>query len=149
MKRSIKIAATTAAAVSSAMLVKKAKENKVEEKENTYRNTELGKHDKNSKGIYYTNGNYEAFARPKKLEGVENKSAYLIGSGLASLAAACFLVRDGQMPGKNIHILEAMELLVGLVMVSLIQQQVILCVVEEKWKTTLNVYGIYLEVFLL
>ena len=46
MKRSIKIAATTAAAVSSAMLVKKAKENKVEEKENTYRNTELGKHDK-------------------------------------------------------------------------------------------------------
>lgn len=54
MKRSIKIAATTAAAVSSAMLVKKAKENKVEEKENTYRNTELGKHDKNSKGIYYT-----------------------------------------------------------------------------------------------
>ena len=39
--------------------------------------------------------------------------------------------------------------LVGLVMVSLIQQQVILCVVEEKWKTTLNVYGIYLEVFLL
>ena len=29
-----------------------------------YRNTELGKHDKNSKGIYYTNGNYEAFARP-------------------------------------------------------------------------------------
>ena len=30
MKRSIKIAATTAAAVSSAMLVKKAKENKVE-----------------------------------------------------------------------------------------------------------------------
>ena len=51
MKRSIKIAATTAAAVSSAMLVKKAKENKVEEKENTYRNTELGKHDKNSKGI--------------------------------------------------------------------------------------------------
>lgn len=46
MKRSIKIAATTAVAVSSAMLVKKAKENKVEEKENTYRNTELGKHDK-------------------------------------------------------------------------------------------------------
>ena len=35
MKRSIKIAATTAVAVSSAMLVKKAKENKVEEKENT------------------------------------------------------------------------------------------------------------------
>ena len=113
MKRSIKIAATTAAAVSSAMLVKKAKENKVEEKENTYRNTELGKHDKNSKGIYYTNGNYEAFARPKKPEGVENKSAYLIGSGLASLAAACFLVRDGQMKGEHIHLLEKLDLAGG------------------------------------
>ena len=52
MKRSIKIAATTAAAVSSAMLVKKAKENKVEEKENTYRNTELGKHDKILRNYY-------------------------------------------------------------------------------------------------
>ena len=40
--------------------------------------------------MYYSNGNYEAFARPKKPEHVEQKSAYLIGSGLASLAAACF-----------------------------------------------------------
>ena len=90
MKRSIKIAATTAAAVSSAMLVKKAKENKVEEKENTYRNTELGKHDKNSKGIYYTNGNYEAFARPKKPEGVENKSTYLIGKWTSFISCCMF-----------------------------------------------------------
>lgn len=78
-----------------------------------YRNTELGKHDKNSKGIYYTNGNYEAFARPEKPTGIEEKSAYLVGSGLASLAAACFLVRDAQMPGKNIHILEAMDIAGG------------------------------------
>lgn len=63
----------------------------------------------NSKGIYYSNGNYEAFARPLKPEGVDYKNAYLVGSGLASLAAACFLVRDGQMPGSHIHILEAME----------------------------------------
>ena len=78
-----------------------------------YRNTELGKHDKNSKGIYYTNGNYEAFARPEKPAGIEEKSAYLVGSGLASVAAACFLVRDAQMPGKNIHILEAMDIAGG------------------------------------
>ena len=78
-----------------------------------YRNTELGKHDKNSKGIYYTNGNYEAFARPEKPARIEEKSAYLVGSGLASLAAACFLVRDAQMPGKNIHILEAMDIAGG------------------------------------
>ena len=73
---------------------------------NSYRNTERGKYEKNSKGIYYTNGNYEAFARPEKPEGVDEKHAYIVGSGLASLAAACFLVRDGQMPGEHIHILE-------------------------------------------
>ena len=79
----------------------------------SYRNTELGKHEKNRKGIYYTNGNYEAFARPEKPEGVENKNAYIVGSGLAALAAACFLVRDGQMPGDHIHILEAMDVAGG------------------------------------
>ena len=72
-----------------------------------YRKTDRGQGEKNSKGIYYTNGNYEAFARPKKPEGVDEKNAYIAGSGLASLAAACFLVRDGQMPGDHIHILEA------------------------------------------
>ncbi|MED9903706.1 MAG: oleate hydratase [Lachnospiraceae bacterium] len=56
--------------------------------------------------MYYSSGNYEAFAHPEKPEGVEHKSAYLIGSGLASLSAACFLVRDAQMPGTHIHILE-------------------------------------------
>ncbi len=78
-----------------------------------YRNTERGMHERNSKGIYYSNGNYEAFARPEKPAGVDEKSAYLVGSGLASLAAACFLVRDGQMPGSHIHILEAMDVAGG------------------------------------
>ncbi|WP_195199328.1 oleate hydratase [Faecalispora jeddahensis] len=56
--------------------------------------------------MYYSSGNYEAFARPEKPEGVDRKSAYIVGSGLAALAAACFLVRDGQMNGKRVHILE-------------------------------------------
>ena len=56
--------------------------------------------------MYYSSGNYEAFAHPLKPEGVESKHAYIVGSGLAGLSAACFLVRDGQMPGKNIHVLE-------------------------------------------
>lgn len=60
--------------------------------------------------MYYSNGNYEAFARPEKPAGVDKKSAYLVGAGLASLAAACFLVRDGQMKGEHIHILEEMSL---------------------------------------
>ena len=81
--------------------------------ESDFRNTERGKNAKNLKGIYYAKGNYEAFARPEKPEGVEQKSAYLVGSGLASLAAACFLIRDGQMKGERIHILEAMDLAGG------------------------------------
>ena len=63
--------------------------------------------------MYYGSGNYEAFVRPLKPEGVDNKSAYLIGSGLAALAAACYLVRDGQMKGENVHILEKEHLAGG------------------------------------
>ena len=91
---------------------KKIREIQKNEREE-YRNTERGKYEKNSKGIYYSNGNYEAFARPEKPEGVDDKSAYIVGSGLASLAAACFLVRDGQMKGSHIHILEAMDIAGG------------------------------------
>lgn len=60
--------------------------------------------------MYYSNGNYEAFARPLKPEGVDQKSAYLVGAGLASLSAACFLIRDGQMKGEHIHIFEELGL---------------------------------------
>ena len=56
--------------------------------------------------MYYSSGNYESFARPEKPEGVERKSAYIIGSGLAALTAACYLIRDGQMKGERVHILE-------------------------------------------
>lgn len=92
---------------------KKQKKAQMDARYQDYRNTERGKQVKNKKGIYYSNGNYEAFARPEKPEGVEEKSAYIVGSGLASLAAACFLVRDGQMPGDHIHILEAMDIAGG------------------------------------
>ena len=104
-------AAGTGAAV--ALAKKRAAGEKLSPAVAEYRNTELGRHATNSKGIRYTNGNYEAFARPKKPEGVENKHAYIVGSGLAALAVACFLVRDGQMPGENIHILEAMDVAGG------------------------------------
>ncbi len=58
----------------------------------------------------YTNGNYEAFARSRKPEGVEDKSAYIVGAGLAGLAAAVFLIRDGHMKGDRIHIFEELSL---------------------------------------
>ena len=33
--------------------------------------------------MYYSAGNYEAFATPKKPANVDGKSAYIVGSGLA------------------------------------------------------------------
>ena len=115
-KKGKKLAAASAlaAGLGAMYYASKKKENGSDKSaDNGYRNTERGKYEKNSKGIYYSNGNYEAFARPEKPEGVDDKHAYIVGSGLASLAAACFLVRDGQMPGKNIHILEAMDIAGG------------------------------------
>ena len=122
-KKSTKLGVASLIAVGAGIAAVAAKSKKTEEKKrvkeiqkeehDTFRNTERGKYTKNSKGIYYSNGNYEAFARPEKPEGVDNKSAYLVGSGLASLAAAWFLVRDGQMKGENIHILEAMDIAGG------------------------------------
>ena len=56
--------------------------------------------------MYYSSGNYEAFATPKKPKNADQMSAYIVGSGLAALTAACYLVRDGQMDGKSVHILE-------------------------------------------
>jgi protoporphyrinogen oxidase len=38
---------------------------------------------------------------------------YLVGAGIASLAAAAFLIRDGDVPGHNITILEESERIGG------------------------------------
>ena len=63
--------------------------------------------------MYYGSGTYEAFARPEKPEGVDKKSAYIIGTGLAGLSAAFYLLRDGQMKGEHIHLLEKLDLAGG------------------------------------
>ena len=60
--------------------------------------------------MYYSSSNYEAFARPRKPNGVENKTAWFVDSGLAAPAGAAFLIRDGQMPGNRITILEQQQL---------------------------------------
>ena len=49
--------------------------------------------------------NYQRIT-PRKPEGIENKRAFLIGSGIASLAAAEYLMRDGHMQGSQITIFE-------------------------------------------
>ena len=96
---------------------------------------------KGSKGenqrIYYSKGNYEAFARPEKPEGIEEKSAWLIGGGLASLAAACFLIRDAGMAGDKIHILEASDRTGG-ACDGILES----CAADVRWRIILNACGI-------
>jgi len=42
-----------------------------------------------------------------------NVRAHFVGSGIGSLAAAAFMIRDGKVPGKNITIYESMSVLGG------------------------------------
>ena len=44
---------------------------------------------------------------------VNKTNAYMVGAGLASLSAAVFLIRDGHVPGKNIHIYEELNITGG------------------------------------
>jgi len=44
--------------------------------------------------------------RPLPTENIANRKAYIVGSGLAGLSAAFFLIRDGHMPAQNITLLE-------------------------------------------
>ena len=48
------------------------------------------------KDMYYSAGTYEAFAHPEKPKDVDKKSAHIIGTGLAGLTAAFYLVRTGR-----------------------------------------------------
>ncbi|MEG2513629.1 MAG: oleate hydratase [Acetivibrio sp.] len=63
--------------------------------------------------MYYSTGTYELFAHPEKPQGVDGKSAYIIGTGLAGLTAAFYLVRDGKMKGEHIHLFEKLHLAGG------------------------------------
>ena len=63
--------------------------------------------------MYHTSGNYEAFLKPRKNPDADRKSAYIIGSGLAALSAAAFLIRDAYVDGSRIHIIEKDKLLGG------------------------------------
>ncbi|MGN2641208.1 oleate hydratase [Nocardia takedensis] len=60
--------------------------------------------------MYYSSGNYEAFARPRPPRDIADKTAWFVGAGLASLAGAAFLIRDGHMAGERITVLERLPL---------------------------------------
>lgn len=57
-------------------------------------------------------GNYQKI-NPIAPKNIDARKAYLIGGGIASLAAAAFLIRDAHMPGKNINILEESKIYGG------------------------------------
>jgi len=52
---------------------------------------------------------YKTMYHAPKPEGIEYRKAYIVGGGIAGLAAAAFLVDDAQMPGANITILEKLS----------------------------------------
>ncbi|MCE2577845.1 oleate hydratase [Komagataeibacter sp. FNDCR1] len=57
----------------------------------------------------YAHSNFESFVQPEKPAGIDTRSAWIVGGGLAGMAAAAFLVRDARMPPSRITILEASE----------------------------------------
>lgn len=52
------------------------------------------------------NGDYDRLVHARKPKGIENKSAYIIGTGIAGLAAAGFLIKDAKMDPSKITFLE-------------------------------------------
>jgi oleate hydratase len=40
-------------------------------------------------------------------------NVYLVGSGIASLASAVYLIKDAKVPGENIHIMEQDKVIGG------------------------------------
>ncbi|MDU5010779.1 MAG: oleate hydratase, partial [Clostridium botulinum] len=57
-----------------------------------------------------TNGTYHALVNARKPKGIEDKKAYLIGTGIGALAAGCFLIRDAHMEGSKITFLEQLDI---------------------------------------
>lgn len=51
--------------------------------------------------------------RAHKPEGIEDRKAYIIGGGVAGLAAAVFLIDDCYVPGKNVTIYDQLKVMGG------------------------------------
>ncbi|MFQ9209768.1 MAG: hypothetical protein ACLR3S_12015 [Clostridium fessum] len=92
-KKAWKAGAVSALAVGAGLAAaasKRKKAGKVVKSASDYRNTERGSQEKNSKGIYYSKEIMRHLHVRRNRRESRSKSAYIVGSGLASLAAACF-----------------------------------------------------------
>ncbi|WP_370677195.1 oleate hydratase [Pleomorphomonas sp. PLEO] len=56
---------------------------------------------------------YKTMYRAAKPDGIETRKAYIVGGGVAGLAAAAFLTDDAGMPGENITIFEKLPVVGG------------------------------------
>lgn len=54
-------------------------------------------------------GNYQRF-KPLPTAGIETRKAWIVGAGIAGMAAAFYLIRDGHMPGNNITIIDGLDI---------------------------------------
>ena len=91
--------------------------------------------------MYYSAGTYESFAHPEKPKGVDKKSAYVIGTGLAGLTAAFYLVRDGQMKGETFTFLKSLSLPAAAATAIKTSPRVSICAAAEKWTTISRLCG--------
>ena len=60
--------------------------------------------------VEFVNGNYHSLVKSRKPKDIDDKKAYIVGTGLAALAAGGFLVKDAHMKAENITFLEQLEL---------------------------------------
>lgn len=60
--------------------------------------------------VHFVNGNYHSLVKARKPKDIDDKKAYIIGTGLAALSAGGFLVKDAHMNPENITFLEQLEL---------------------------------------
>ena len=90
---------------------------------------------------------YDFLYHPKKASNIENKKAFIIGGGIAGLAAAAFLIDDAGMPGSNITIYEKRND-VGAVVVLFQTKVNTYVLVKENLNHIWNVFGTYVVKFL-
>jgi oleate hydratase len=56
---------------------------------------------------------YNSLYKAAAPEGIENQKAFIVGGGIAGMAAAAFLMDDAHMPGKNITVFEKQKAVGG------------------------------------
>lgn len=57
--------------------------------------------------VYFVNGNDRCLVKARKHKDIDDRKAYIIGTGLAALSAVGFLVKYAHMKAENITIRDA------------------------------------------